>query len=320
MFPLLLLACGQDHELNRRTKTDVFLQEPMAQVDILWVIDNSHSMEAEQGRIAQGFVSFVSNLSETNIDFHIGVITTDMDLDNPDRALLLGHPAVLTPEDNYIGLFQNRVQVGIDGSDKEKGLSASLEALTEPLASGMNAGFLRDDATLSIIYVSDEDDCSDNEALAGQQSSACYTQGDDLVSVRDVVLRLKRLKPPGVRVLASGLVGPHAEADCEDTWPGHRYIGAAEATGGLIGDICADDYSSIMDELGLSVSGMLSTFELTYAAIEGSLMVTVDDVVIEEDPDTGWSYDPEYWLVRFDGEYLPPRGSVIHATYEIGGG
>ncbi len=320
MLSLVLLACGQDHELNRRSKTDVFLQEPMAQVDILWVIDNSHSMEAEQERIADGFVSFVSNLSETNIDFHIGVMTTDMDLDNPNRGLLLGQPSVLTPDDNYISLFQNRVKVGINGSDKEKGLSASVEALTEPLASGMNAGFLRDDATLSIIYVSDEDDCSDNEALAGLQSAACYSEYDDLLSVRDLVLKLKQLKPAGVRVLASGLVGPYAEDECEDSWPGHRYIGAAEATGGMIGDICADDYSSIMDELGLSVSGILNTFELSYAAIEGSLMVTVNDVVIEEDPETGWTYDSEYWLIRFDGDYVPERGSVIHATYEIAGG
>lgn len=316
---LLLLACNQDNAFTRQTQTDVFLQEPMSEVDILWVIDDSYSMSEEQDRLADGFEGFVANLADTNIDFHIGVTTTDMDLDNPKRGELLGTPKVLTPDDNYVALFQNRVRVGTDGSDKEKGLSASLEALTEPLASGQNAGFLRDDAILSIIYVSDENDCSDNEALAGQDSIACYDEYEQLVSVRDTALRLKRLKSPGVRVLASAIVGPNAESSCEDTWPGHRYHGIADATGGLIGNICEPDYGDIMDELGLSVSGVLNTFELSFVPVEETLEVLVDDEAIDQDPLTGWTYDAEYHLIRFDGDYVPPRGSVIHANYEIAG-
>jgi hypothetical protein len=317
----LLAACAQDNEFARRTQTDVFLQEPMAEVDILWVVDNSHSMQQEQEQLADGFDAFVKSLEDTNIDFHLAVVSTDMDLSNNRRGVMLGDPHVLTSEvPSYKGHFKTRVQVGIDGSDKEKGISSALAALSEPLVSGKNEGFLREDATLAIIFVSDENDCSDNEALAGVESAACYTQQDSLISVRDAILDLKAMKPPGVRVIASGIVGPKAEDACDGTWPGHRYIGMAEGTGGIVGDICDSDYSSVMEDMGLSVSGVLNTFELTYAAIEESLVVTVDDIEIENDAETGWTYDSEYWLIRFDGDFVPDRGSTIHATYEIGGG
>ena len=94
----------------------------------------------------------------------------------------------------------------------------------------------------------------------------------------------------------------------------------ANGTGGLVGDICESDYSSVMSDMGLSVSGVLSTFQLTYHAIEESLVVTVDDVEIPNDAVDGWTYDSENWLIRFDGDYVPERGSTVHANYEIGGG
>ena len=293
----------------------------MAEVDILWVVDNSHSMSEEQDLLADAFDDFVQNLEETNIDFHLAVVSTDMDLDNNKRGVMLGAPHVLTVDTpSYKGHFKTRVKVGTNGSDKEKGITAALTALTEPLASGKNEGFLREDATLAVIFVSDENDCSDNEALAGIESGACYTEQDSLISVRDAVLDLKALKKPGVRVMASAIVGPKAAEACEGTWPGHRYIGMATGTGGLVGDICESDYSNVMSDMGLSVSGVLSTFQLTYHAIEESLVVTVDDVEIPNDPVDGWTYDAENWLIRFDGDYVPDRGSTIHANYEIGGG
>ena len=154
----LLMACTPDNELSRRSTTDVFSQEPLSEVDILWVIDDSGSMAEEQLLVADGFEAFISTLAETNIDFHVGVVSTDMDLSNPNRGVLIGTPGVLTADTpNYVNKFASRVQVGVEGSDKEKGLSASIAALSEPLISGANEGFLRPDAHLSVIYVSDEE-------------------------------------------------------------------------------------------------------------------------------------------------------------------
>ena len=72
-----------------------------------------------------------------------------------------------------------------------------------------------------------------------------------------------------------------------------------------------------MEELGLEASGILSTFALSNAAVEETIVVLVGEEVIPKDAATGWTYDPEYWIVRFDGSYVPPRGTTISITYEV---
>lgn len=321
MILALMFGCTPDNNISRNTRTDVFLQEPASEVDILWVIDNSNSMAEEQERVAGGFESFIENIENTNVDFHLGVVTTDIDFENPNRGELVGSPYVLTPEDDYVTKFQNLVRVGTDGSDKEKGLSAALMALTEPMISDANFGFLREEAILSIIFVSDENDCSDDDALSQEESVACYEQQERLIPIVDFIREFRGIKGPGgARVIASGIVGPQVADGCDGSWPGHRYTALAEGLGGQVGNICEDDYSALMYDLGLAVSGELDTFQLTYAALEGSIDVVVDDEQVEEDPVDGWTYDAEYWMIRFDGDYLPPRGSTISIKYEIAGG
>lgn len=318
---LLLAACQSDQGISRNTHNDVFMQEPNSEVDILWVIDNSNSMAEEQARVADGFESFIVNIEETNIDFQLGVITTDMDLDNAQRGQLLGNPRVLTSDDNYVQKFKNLVQVGTDGSDKEKGLAAAMEALTEPMISGDNLGFLREDAVLSIIFVSDENDCSDDEVLSNEPSTACYEESERLVPITEFIYGFRGVKgPSGARVIASAIVGPKVADGCDGSWPGHRYSALAEGLGGQVGNICDDDYGGLMYDLGLAVSGELNTFQLSYAAVIDTLEVYVDDDLIEEDPDNGWTYDSEYWILRFDGDYVPERGSQISVTYEVAAG
>lgn len=312
----LLMACESEQSVSRLTRTDVFLQEPASRADILWVIDNSGSMEVSQDRVAQGFEVFAGSLETSNIDFQLGVITTDMDLDNPDAGHLLGDPPFLTPADDYRALFQERVQVGTEGSGKEKGLSAALEALTEPTLSGANEGFLRDDAVVSIIFVSDEEDCSDNEALAGEIDDACYLQDELLIDIDELIEDYRGLRDDPSQVVASGIIGT-SEDECEGTWPGRRYKKVIEATGGVIGSICETDYGDIMDQLGLPVAGIRTVFQLSSPAVEGTIEVTVDEALIPEDPADGWTYDAAYYQIRFDGSYAPPRSSTISVTYEI---
>jgi len=313
------LGCAIDQAIDRTKHTDTFLQEPKADVDILWVIDNSSSMESEQAAIAAGFDTFVAGLEETNIDFHIGVTTTNMDLDNGERASLIGDPIFLTRDDDYIALFEDRVTVGIEGSDKEKGLQAALDALTEPRASGANSGFLRDDADLSIIYVSDEDDCSDGEALADMDGAACYSEEDSLVPVRDFIASYRDLKDGDNGVFASAIVGPDVSDHCAETWPGHRYQTVAKALAGVIGNICETDFAGIMDELGLAVSGVLNVFQLELTPVVDTIEVAVDDEQVFESATDGWTYDEEYNSIRFDGSYVPERGTTVSVAYEIAG-
>jgi hypothetical protein len=48
-------------------------------LDILWVIDNSGSMCEEQAALRNNFPQFISEISTHDIDFHLGVTTTQME-------------------------------------------------------------------------------------------------------------------------------------------------------------------------------------------------------------------------------------------------
>jgi hypothetical protein len=67
--------------------------------------------------------------------------------------------------------------VGVNGCGYERGLAAIRIALGS-LEPTYNAGFLRDEAVLMVVVVSDEDDCGEvgdiTEGLAGIGGSACY--------------------------------------------------------------------------------------------------------------------------------------------------
>ncbi|MEC8424683.1 MAG: lamin tail domain-containing protein, partial [Myxococcota bacterium] len=78
-----------------------------------------------------------------------------------DDFTLNNRVLVLTSDTEGAGeIFSEMVAVGITGSGIEMGLDAARLALSEPLLSGHNAGLVREDANLSLIFVSDENDYS----------------------------------------------------------------------------------------------------------------------------------------------------------------
>jgi len=313
-------ACKADQGIGRVTTTDIFLQEPTNKVDILWVVDNSRSMEGEQAEVASKFAAFIGNVEASNADFHIGVVTTDM-TDPDQRGKLQGDPLYLTSSDDYIPLFQERVLVGTAGSDQEKGIDAAWTALSEPLVSGFNGGFRRNDATLSVIYLSDENDCTDHGTLASYTDAlACYDHSDQLVDVKDLITDYKQLQTAVGRMIVSAVVGPTVDKGCDGTVPGFRYIAMAQAFGGLQASICEADFSRIMEDLSLEVSGVQTSYQLTHAAVEESISVDVDGTAVDPGPDNGWTYDSQYWIVYFHGDGIPARGATISITYEIASG
>ncbi len=163
-------------------------------LDILFVIDNSNSMQEEQEGVARELTAFVDELKRGGgvpSDFNVGVITTsvylhgkvggaepflidypqqagrlrpvpvDGDLDNPEGDRLLSGD---DPE--LISRFDRLVRQGTSGSGQETPFEAvRLALLTElidtPMSEGGNQGFLRDGARLLIVVLTDEDDCSE---------------------------------------------------------------------------------------------------------------------------------------------------------------
>lgn len=169
--------------------------QPRAKVDILWVVDSSGSMAWAQNQLKSKFQSFAQKLKETRIDFQVGVTSLDVcQTDSttgyavanalcpsatyiPDavkvggkfvgslRGSLQADPGskktILRDMPDFVEAFQRTALLGTKGSAFEHGLWAAKMAVEKSLPSGgENAGFVRPDASLSVIVLSDEEDDS----------------------------------------------------------------------------------------------------------------------------------------------------------------
>ncbi|MDF1565158.1 MAG: VWA domain-containing protein [Deltaproteobacteria bacterium] len=297
-------------ELRGPSQIDAFLQDD-AQVDILWVIDNSGTMDNERDRLAAAFTRFIDSLTREQLSFHIGVTTTDMiQVGMGFRGELIGPPTVIdTDTPDPVASFRSHVTMPDSRVQDEQGFSAALAALTEPLISGANAGFLREGADLAVIIVSDEDDNSlgDVDHYARRFKALKGVGNEDTVSVSVVV---------GER--PSGCVSPDdvgilwAEAD-----NGERYHQVAALTGGIDASVCAADYRATLEELGLRFSGLRRIFPLSASPRVATLRVTVDGLAVPRDAAAGWTYDGPTLSIQFLGNYVPPPGSVVEIRYDL---
>ncbi|MBX7096334.1 MAG: hypothetical protein K1X89_01360 [Myxococcaceae bacterium] len=173
---------------------DLFQQLSVRKVDILWVVDSSGSMAPKQARLAANFNGFISQLVNATIpiDFHIGVVTTDTDDPKTRGALRTwslapysGDYIACTPQPTGGSLcntapsvdggttaavlaFNQMALVGTQGSAQERGLLAAYLALTNPanVSTASSERFIRNDAALYVVVVSDEDDSSCNPLVS----------------------------------------------------------------------------------------------------------------------------------------------------------
>ncbi len=338
---LLLVPVGigcSDYGTNRIRQTDEFDQAPSNMVDILWVIDDSTSMMEEQAAVVAAAEDFLTQLETEDMDFQLGIITTDMDSTNQMSGRLLGNPPYLSSECRLDGdpsdctygeAFKENIVQGTGGSDQEKGLEAAIAAVTVPLVETFNAGFVRDGAMLMIIHLTDENDCSDGGRFGPSATGEdCYTQYDGLTPVPDLVRALKDAKADtDDEVVMSGIIGPEAEVGCQTAVPGKRYQQAIELLSGVEANICLSDYAPVMESLGLAATGMLTHFQLSNAADateNGDMQVRVTNpdgttTEVAQDDTEGWSYVEEYAQVAFNGASVPVREAHIEVEYYVTG-
>jgi|ETNmetMinimDraft_26_1059896.scaffolds.fasta_scaffold06030_2 hypothetical protein len=321
VFSAALLSGCNDYELSGTEHTEMFILDPSSEVDILFVVDDSPSMKQEHDKVKDAFEEFIYEVNAGDTDWQIGVTTTDME-GNEGGVLLGPGPLFITPEtENYPGVFLTKIDtVGTQGSGWEQGLQATRRALLDSpigLADSANAGFLRPDADLAIVVVSDENDCSDGGALPHEDQLECYQMNELLVPTAEFVHALDGLKDESAALTFSAIVGPPNAEECESATPGHRYLSLVSEFEGLQADICEDDYETVMADLGLLATGVQSFFVLQWTPDPETIEVRIDGVDVPEDPAEldGWSYRADENTVYLWGSHTPPRGSTVEIHY-----
>ena len=318
-------------------------------VDILWVVDDSGSMSQEQSKLAANFQQFIQYFESLHLDFHIAIVTTDT-FAASESGHFMGSTPVLTPTTpNYTQLFQQMVNVGTSGSGIERGLQGARMGLcwsidpngatynTYCKAYGVTAypganqasGFLRDNAVLAVIVVSDEDDQTIDLATTANPTS--QTQADDpawraandepVSDITNFFLALKGGNPAMVQLSAitgdvpNGCVSSDANAKA-----GTRYWDAANALNGIHPSICATDFGPILDELGSEVAGLATGFPTQYTPYVDTITVKVNGVVIPEvggSVTSGWLWNATINGIQFTPDMVPPDCAVVEIDYQV---
>ena len=331
-------------------RVDTYTQQAASKIDVLWVVDNSGSMQPRQENLARNFGAFITEFTRNSIDYRIAVTTTDI---FKEAGAFVGNPKIITPQTpNAATVFATNIKVGINGSPYEVGLDAaklsldlqkqSNDALVMQCQAACRSDaackancptsavfpFLRQDAYLYLIFVSDEEDRSSQD-------------------VRFFYRYFETVKGVGNdgMVTTAAIMGDVPSNACGAT-PGTRYKALSDLTGGEVGSICDANFSTTLAKLAKNAVGLKRKFALQDKPNVQTLKVTlhypcnvpddqiancasVDRSACEGNPvdsmnvactpkqgaPDGWTYEEGTNVIYFEGESVPGLSAQIELQY-----
>lgn len=260
---------------------DSFLQPSLVNgVDILWVIDTSGSMLQHDERLLAGIEAMMNALPPAGWRLNIISASPPQVLNEQQFPLVPGDTVVQATT-----MYQN-VTTGH--------FEAGLEAVMDYANNNAYANtWMRDDAALLVVFVSDEED-----------------QSNVTVNTFNSWYMIQR---PHV-FLASIVNLPPAESLCNNNGynNGDRYIEATNHFNGTVVDICSDDWSPGVIDASVQIQPH-EFWDLSHSPIANTVRVFFDRVLIE----VGWSYDAALNRVVFDTP--PPPGVLVEIGYILDG-
>ena len=262
-------------------------------VDILIVSDNSASMSFEQNKMADRLANFVQTLDSQNVDYRIAVTTTDIqDANNPARSInqngaLQNGRLIQMSGGRFFISKQNtpnqseRVSLFMSAVKRPETLSCESFLLSTPFPSdsaykqncpspderGLYAAsltvsnnynsFIRGDAHLAVVILSDEDVRS---GLYSNLASYALDQRDSA----SYLIGLISQRYPGKNLRIHSLIVRPGDTVCKSAQDaqmngrvsssyGYIYQQASQMTSGVVGNICASDYTSQLEGIANNI-------------------------------------------------------------------
>ncbi len=292
------------------TQIDVLQQVP-GTVDILWVIDDSGSMQSKRARLVGNFQRFLDKLEELQVDWQMGITTTNMNDGGKLRPTMMGKTIIKKGDMDAMANFTELTTFPMSRARWEQGLRMGQFGVSSPNTDtgGPNDGLLRKNAALALIVVSDEDDSSfGTPDYYARAFHAAKGRGNEaLVSYSAIVGTTPNgCISPGDEMLYGALAQP-----------AFRYSSVATKTGGVIGSICDLSFEATLVQIAEALNTLHRVFPLTLKPVAGTISVTVNGAAVSEDPVNGWQYDDNTNSITFYGLYVPPPAAVIQITYAI---
>jgi len=252
-------------------------------VDILWVIDTSGSMSRYEANLLVGIETMLNALPPSGWRLA-------MTSNSPDKAALESQ-FPLVPGDDIDDAEAMYAAMGI--GHHEKGFDATYEYI---MNNSYASTWMRPDAALLVVFVSDEED----------QSNSHFPIVQDFINWYQT--------QRGGSVYLSSIVNV-AAADSACTWNvnaidiGDRYMEATNYFGGVIVDICSEDWSAGVTDASVQIDPF-EEWSLTHPAVEATIRVFIDGQL-----NWDWTYDAPSNSIAFT--VIPGGGDHIEIAYVI---
>lgn len=320
-------------------------------VDILWVIDNSGSMETSQNLLAANFPSFINKFVQTNFDFRMAVVTTDAykgmsfygtdatfakfrdgerdyyPTDGINDATSSGYYVIDRNTPNINSVFQTNVLQGIYGGGDERGFQSMEAALLHP--ENRATPFPRAGAFLVVIFLTDEEDFSWNGTANIQEVvdpvSGLVVQNNKNdprlhpISRYLDILNTATSSTTDKKNYMVSTIGIFDQA-CRTqlttpTFSGRRiaerYAELVDATGGVKASLC-DNFDNVMSNISDSILEFSTKFYLNRSPLVETIRVFVDGVQAAPE---AWTYNAADNSISFLTGYIPAQGADIRVSF-----
>ncbi|KHD87877.1 MAG: hypothetical protein OM95_12555 [Bdellovibrio sp. ArHS] len=302
-------------------------------IDILWVIDNSGSMETSQNNLASNFQSFINRFNQYNYDFHMAVTTTDawekQFHSDSVKARIRDGARLETSPGNYVttssgvfvmdkqtanlsNVFSTNIKQGTLGNGDERAFESFKQSLLEPF----NVNFRRSEAFLAVIIVSDEEDFSGSSESAFEDASKNYT----VQSYVDFLDGFTNVAANGKNYSVSVISVPDAACKTQLSTDGFqrkistRLPQLADLTGGVKGSLCSN-FGDTLELISDSIIQLSAVFKLNREPQVDTIKVTVDGVTVNNDATNGWTYNASDLTITFHGTSVPGANANIQIDY-----
>jgi hypothetical protein len=326
--PLYLRADNEAHPLvvpllaetnHEGIQLDRFTQGTDSQLDVLFVVSNTTTMEPFQQRLQAAIPGWLEHAEKKGVNVRVGVTSTGLVPRGPacGGGAEGGEAGRLFPVNgsrsravsgasaNAATTIQSNLEVGLC-HNLVQGLETMRQALSSPLVDGAddprtpqpndgNQGFVRAAARMAVVVLSDEDDHS---GFAPESYIQFLQSFKGTGSAHRS--QLYALVPTDKRCTTAGE-------------PGSRFASVARGTGGAVDSVCQGDYRAFLDGLLARAEQPQADFPLT-AQPAGTAEMTVQ-VNGQRVDGTKWRYDAARNAVVFDSGSVPKAGDRIQVRY-----
>ena len=327
MFFLVASACTQQG-FYLPEERQVFQQNRASinkVVDILWVVDNSSSMQSSQDALGKNLKSFIDKFDDRGLNFQMAFTTTDayrasfnanpqlsIFKDGSDSTGHSGIKIITNNTPNINNIFLTNAQVGINGDGDERAFISIKETLTN----AANQNFLRPNSFFSVIIISDEDDFSwdGSDSLQGNiRDSRIHTVDRYVDFLKSFTFSTQpndnKFSVSAITILDQACYDIlHANTTGQKI--GYRYMDLVKKTGGTLASLCSD-FSNSLDSISGKILELITQFKLNRIPDIETIKVFVDDKEVIQGETNGWTYDAVANAITFHGAAVPGEGQKV---------